>query len=178
MTKCAACTALQIANRQFYGARLIHGVDAAARPSLLPGLPNIVFLDVKGQEQYARGTPPPGGALVLPAHVQRHARRHASRPSVGGRSTRLRPGWPRPRTLRLRTGIRSASNPQEASAVVQVLVRLVHAGVALDRVGVITFYRAQVGIECWAKVGGGRVITVCLAQVGSVDILLLGYWWG
>lgn len=44
-----------VPNQQFYGGRLLDGCAAADRPSLLPGLPNLVFLDVRGSEQYSAG---------------------------------------------------------------------------------------------------------------------------
>ena len=44
-----------VPNQQFYGGRLLDGCGAADRPSLLPGLPNLVFLDVRGSEQYNPG---------------------------------------------------------------------------------------------------------------------------
>ena len=44
-----------VPNAQFYGGRLIDGCSSEQRASLLPGLPSLVFLDVRGQEQYGAG---------------------------------------------------------------------------------------------------------------------------
>lgn len=44
-----------VPNAQFYGGRLIDGCSREQRASLLPGLPSLVFLDVRGQEQYGAG---------------------------------------------------------------------------------------------------------------------------
>ncbi len=50
-----------VPNQLFYGGRLLDGCAAADRPSLLPGLPSLVFLDVRGSEQYN-----PGMRVLLP----------------------------------------------------------------------------------------------------------------
>ena len=88
-----------VPNQHFYSGRLVDGCAAAARASLLPGLPSLVWLDVRGQEAYGGG---PGG--------------------------------------------RSASNQQEAAAVVEVVRRLAQVGVSLRQVGVICLFRAQVAL--------------------------------
>lgn len=51
-----------VPNAQFYGGRLIDGCTREQRASLLPGLPSLVFLDVRGQEQYSAGTAQHGTA--------------------------------------------------------------------------------------------------------------------
>ncbi|KAL4457552.1 hypothetical protein ABPG75_012417 [Micractinium tetrahymenae] len=44
-----------VPNSHFYGGRLVDGCSAEQRASLLPGLPSLAFLDVRGQEQYGAG---------------------------------------------------------------------------------------------------------------------------
>jgi superfamily I DNA and/or RNA helicase len=53
-----------VPNQQFYGGRLLDGVGSEQRPSLLPGLPNLAFVDVRGQEQYGAGEP----CCIAPFH--------------------------------------------------------------------------------------------------------------
>ena len=48
--RCAPAISL-IPNQQFYGGRLLDGVSAEARASLLPGLPSLALLDVRGVGQ-------------------------------------------------------------------------------------------------------------------------------
>ena len=48
----------------FYGGQLLTGCRAEDRPSALPGLPNLVFLDVRGTEQYCQGERTPGRLLA------------------------------------------------------------------------------------------------------------------
>jgi hypothetical protein len=42
-----------VPNHQFYNGQLLDGVGAAARPPILPGLPTVLCMDVRGQEQYS-----------------------------------------------------------------------------------------------------------------------------
>jgi hypothetical protein len=44
-----------VPNQQFYGGRLLDGCTPEQRASLLPGLPSLAFLDVRGQEQHSAG---------------------------------------------------------------------------------------------------------------------------
>jgi superfamily I DNA and/or RNA helicase len=84
-----------VPNRLFYGGRLLDGCTPAQRASLIPGVPCVAVVDVRGAEQRA------------------------------GRST---------------------SNPQEAAAAVAAVERVLRAGVAPGRCGVICFYRAQAAL--------------------------------
>ena len=43
-------------NAAFYGGRLQDGVAAAQRAALLPGLPPLVFADVRGREEASAGS--------------------------------------------------------------------------------------------------------------------------
>ena len=45
-----------VPNAAFYGGRLRDGVSAAQRRPLLPGLPPLVFLDVRGREAAGVGS--------------------------------------------------------------------------------------------------------------------------
>ena len=49
------CSISCVPNQQFYGGRLIDGCTREQRASLLPGLPSLALLDVRGQEQYSGG---------------------------------------------------------------------------------------------------------------------------
>ncbi len=45
-----------VSNHSFYGGRLLDGCTAADRGPLLPGLPPLLCLDVRGSQQYASGS--------------------------------------------------------------------------------------------------------------------------
>ena len=45
-----------VSNHSFYGGRLLDGCTAAERGPLLPGLPPLLCLDVRGSQQYASGS--------------------------------------------------------------------------------------------------------------------------
>ena len=45
-----------ISHHSFYGGRLLDGCTAADRAPLLPGLPPVVCLDVRGSQQFAGGS--------------------------------------------------------------------------------------------------------------------------
>lgn len=45
-----------VANAHFYGGRLLDGCAAADRPALLPGLPPVLGIDTRGQQDYAGGS--------------------------------------------------------------------------------------------------------------------------
>lgn len=44
-----------VPNSHFYGGRLLDGCSREARASLVPGLPSLALLDVRGQESYGAG---------------------------------------------------------------------------------------------------------------------------
>lgn len=122
-----------VPNAQFYGGRLLDGCTREQRASLLPGLPSLAFLDVRGQEQYGAG----GLTLAVSAL------------DVGAPLLAcLAPDQPisaaQPCLPACPPAGRSASNQAEAEAVAAAVEALVAAGVAPGRCGVITFFRAQV----------------------------------
>lgn len=148
-----------VPNRHFYGGRLVDGCSAEQRTSLLPGLPSLAFLDVRGQEQYGAGAE---GRFLPESCCWRRSLAGAKSGGcvfcqlllsaaavpgcTAGRScaTRVKPipclhACPAPAG-------RSASNQAEAEAVLSVVERLAGAGVALGRIGVICFFRAQAAL--------------------------------
>ena len=84
-------------NKLFYNGQLIDGCTASQRPALLPGLAPVCFLEVRGSQQYSKGSS-------------------------------------------------SACNRPEGQAVLQLVRQLVNAGIAPGSIGVICFFRAQVGL--------------------------------
>jgi superfamily I DNA and/or RNA helicase len=133
-----------VPNQQFYGGRLLDGCTPEQRASLLPGLPSLAFLDVRGQEQYSAGgwrhlpvLHARSAALALHSHEGAAAAAHAVLPLLSS-------ACPVPRPLP--PAGRSTSNSQEAEAVVAAVERLVAAGVSLGQCGVICLFRAQVAL--------------------------------
>lgn len=45
-----------VSNHSFYGGRLLDGCTLTQRGPLLPGLPPLLCLDVRGSQQYASGS--------------------------------------------------------------------------------------------------------------------------
>ena len=58
MLACCRChpSIAAISNHSFYGGRLLDGCTAADRAPLLPGLPPVLCLDVRGSQQFAGGS--------------------------------------------------------------------------------------------------------------------------
>ncbi len=157
-------------NAQFYGGRLIDGCTREQRASLLPGLPSLVLLDVRGQEQYSAGTEQHStereqdwvackciacrhwsSGLLLQECVARDTL------SIGLQIITLLTAA---LTL-LHFAGRSASNQAEAEAVVAAVERLAAAGVSLGQIGVICIYRAQASAVRPCANGWSHVRAVC-----------------
>ena len=70
-------------NVAFYGGRLRDGVSAAQRRPLLPGLPPLVFVDVRGREEAGAGSRSACNRAEAAAIVRaRSPASHAAMPQV------------------------------------------------------------------------------------------------
>ncbi len=58
LLRCCRChpSIAAISNHSFYGGRLLDGCTAADRAPLLPGLPPVLCVDVRGSQQFAGGS--------------------------------------------------------------------------------------------------------------------------